>query len=121
MLAQRYEREREPLPALDPIEAIKFRMDQQGLSRKDLLGVFVTTARVSEVLIRTTIVGPIEVDAGAPPRPTPLPAAVSGAGQLRRWESIGSRRRRLAGLWDWDLDLGSGSEGHVAARHSWRW
>ena len=50
MLAHRYEREREPLPELDPIEAIKFRMDQQGLSRRDLLGIFGTTARVSEVL-----------------------------------------------------------------------
>jgi HTH-type transcriptional regulator/antitoxin HigA len=50
MLVQHYERAREPLPELDPIEAIKFRMDQQGLTRKDLLPVFGTTARVSEVL-----------------------------------------------------------------------
>jgi HTH-type transcriptional regulator/antitoxin HigA len=50
MLAQRYEREREPLPDLDPVEAIKFRMDQQGLTRKDLLPIFGTTARVSEIL-----------------------------------------------------------------------
>jgi hypothetical protein len=32
---------RTPTP-LDPIEAIKFRMDQQGLSRKDLIPVFGT-------------------------------------------------------------------------------
>ena len=50
MLVHNYERSREPLPALDPLAAIKFRMDQQGLSRKDLLPVFGTTARVSEVL-----------------------------------------------------------------------
>jgi HTH-type transcriptional regulator/antitoxin HigA len=49
MLAQSYERAREPLPRADPIEAIKFRMDQQGLSRKDLLPIFGTTARISEV------------------------------------------------------------------------
>ena len=50
MLAQNYERRREPLPKADPIEAIKFRMDQQGLSRKDLLPIFGTTARISEIL-----------------------------------------------------------------------
>jgi HTH-type transcriptional regulator/antitoxin HigA len=50
MLAHRYEREREPLPALDPIDAILFRMDQAGLSRKDLVPIFGTPGRVSEVL-----------------------------------------------------------------------
>jgi HTH-type transcriptional regulator / antitoxin HigA len=50
MLVQNYERSVAPLPPLDPVEAIKFRMDQQGLSRKSLLPVFGTTARVSEVL-----------------------------------------------------------------------
>jgi HTH-type transcriptional regulator/antitoxin HigA len=50
MLAHNYERAREPLPRANPIEAIKFRMDQQGLSRKDLLPIFGTTARISEVL-----------------------------------------------------------------------
>ena len=50
MLAQSYERAREPLPKADPIEAIKFRMDQQRLSRKDLLPIFRTTARISEIL-----------------------------------------------------------------------
>ncbi len=50
MLAQNYERRREPLPKADPIEAIKFRMDQHGLSRKDLLPIFGTTARISEIL-----------------------------------------------------------------------
>jgi HTH-type transcriptional regulator/antitoxin HigA len=50
MLVHNYERSREPLPPLDPVDAIKFRMEQRGLSRKDLLRVFGTTARVSEVL-----------------------------------------------------------------------
>ena len=52
MLVHNYERGLEPLPPLDPVEAIKFRMEQQGLTRKDLLPVFSTTARVSEVLGR---------------------------------------------------------------------
>jgi HTH-type transcriptional regulator/antitoxin HigA len=50
MLVHNYERSREPLPRLDPVSAIKFRMEQQGITRKDLLQVFGTTARVSEVL-----------------------------------------------------------------------
>ena len=50
MLVHNFERSRHPLPSADPIEAIKFRMDQQGLTRKDMLPVFGTTARISEVL-----------------------------------------------------------------------
>jgi HTH-type transcriptional regulator/antitoxin HigA len=50
MLAQSFERAREPLAKPNPIEAIKFRMDQQGLTRKDLLPIFGTTARISEIL-----------------------------------------------------------------------
>jgi HTH-type transcriptional regulator/antitoxin HigA len=52
MLAHNYERTTEPLPSLDPIAAIEFRMEQQGLTRRDLLPVFGTTARVSEILTR---------------------------------------------------------------------
>ncbi len=52
MLAHNYERALEPLPPPDPVEAIKFSMEQQGLTRKDLLPVFGTTARVSEILNR---------------------------------------------------------------------
>ena len=36
----------------DPIDAIKFRMEQQGLSRKDLEGLIGTRTRVAEVLNR---------------------------------------------------------------------
>jgi HTH-type transcriptional regulator / antitoxin HigA len=50
ILVHNYERSREPLPRPDPVSAIKFRMEQQGITRKDLLRVFGTTARVSEVL-----------------------------------------------------------------------
>ena len=50
MLVHAYERSRWPIPPPDPIEAIKFRMEQQGLTRKDLLAVFGTTARTSEIL-----------------------------------------------------------------------
>lgn len=36
----------------DPIEAIKFRMEQQKLTRKDLEGILGTRTRVAEVLNR---------------------------------------------------------------------
>ena len=36
----------------DPIDAIRFRMEQQGLSRKDLEGLIGTRTRVAEVLNR---------------------------------------------------------------------
>jgi HTH-type transcriptional regulator/antitoxin HigA len=47
-----YESEHYPINAPDPIEAIKFRMEQQGLSRKDLEGILGSRMRVSEVLNR---------------------------------------------------------------------
>ena len=37
-----------PMDPPDPIEAIKFRMEQQGLTRKDLEGI--VGARIAEVL-----------------------------------------------------------------------
>jgi len=36
----------------DPIEAIRFRMEQQGITRKDLEPLIGTRARVTEVLNR---------------------------------------------------------------------
>ena len=38
-LIQAYEREHYPMPPPDPIEAIKFRIDQMGTGRKGLEGV----------------------------------------------------------------------------------
>jgi HTH-type transcriptional regulator/antitoxin HigA len=51
-LVEAYEQDTYPMPAPDPIEAIKFRMDQQGLSQADLVPIFGTRARVSEILGR---------------------------------------------------------------------
>jgi HTH-type transcriptional regulator / antitoxin HigA len=39
-----------PMDLPDPIDAIKFRMEQQGLTRKDLEGIIGTRARIAEVL-----------------------------------------------------------------------
>lgn len=51
-LVDAYEREQYPLDPPDPIEAIKFRMEQQGLTRKDLEAMIGTRTRVAEVLNR---------------------------------------------------------------------
>ncbi|MGQ0665018.1 MAG: helix-turn-helix domain-containing protein [Pseudomonadota bacterium] len=51
-LVDAYESEHDPMDPPDPIEAIKFRMEQQGLTRKDLEGILGTRTRVAEVLNR---------------------------------------------------------------------
>ncbi|MFN3200013.1 MAG: type II toxin-antitoxin system HigA family antitoxin [Bradymonadia bacterium] len=50
VLIDEYERRHHALPPPSPIEAIKFRMEQQGLSRKDLEPYIGHSGRVSEVL-----------------------------------------------------------------------
>jgi HTH-type transcriptional regulator/antitoxin HigA len=47
-----YEDAHFPIDEPDPIEAIKFRMEQQGLTRKDLEPLIGTRTRVAEVLNR---------------------------------------------------------------------
>ena len=47
-----YEAAQFPVDPPDPIEAIKFRMEQQGLTRKDLEPLIGTRTRVAEVLNR---------------------------------------------------------------------
>src|SRR5947199_3029245 len=47
-----YEAEHYPMDPPDPIEAIRFRMEQQGLTRKDLEKILGSRTRVSEVLSR---------------------------------------------------------------------
>ncbi len=51
-LIDSYEAQHEPIDRPDPIEAIRFRMEQQGLTRKDLEPLLGTRTRVSEVLNR---------------------------------------------------------------------
>ncbi len=52
LLISNYEKERFPMEMPDPIEAIKFRMEQQQLSQKDLIPYIGSRSRVSEVLKR---------------------------------------------------------------------
>jgi HTH-type transcriptional regulator/antitoxin HigA len=51
-LIEAYEKKHFPLAKPDPIEAIKFRMEQSGLAAKDLEPIIGRTNRVYEVLNR---------------------------------------------------------------------
>lgn len=51
-LVDAYEAQHHRLDAPDPIEALRFRMEQEGLTRKDLEPLIGSRARVSEVLNR---------------------------------------------------------------------
>ncbi len=51
-LVSAFEEEFFPIEAPDPIEAIKFRMEQQGLEDKDLVQFLGQRSRVTEVLNR---------------------------------------------------------------------
>jgi HTH-type transcriptional regulator/antitoxin HigA len=51
-LIEAYEDEHYPMGLSDPIDAIKARMEQQGLTRKDLEPMIGTRTRVAEVLNR---------------------------------------------------------------------
>ncbi|WP_452226369.1 helix-turn-helix domain-containing protein [Lacinutrix cladophorae] len=50
ILIDRFENENFPIGMPDPIEAIKFRMEQMGMKQKDLAEVVGFKSRVSEIL-----------------------------------------------------------------------
>lgn len=52
LVIEDYERKRVPAPVVDPIQAIEFRLDQQQLSRKDLIPFIGSAPKVSEVMAR---------------------------------------------------------------------
>ena len=47
-----YEAKHHTMDPPDPVEAIKFRMEQQGMTRKDLEDIIGTRTRIAEVLNR---------------------------------------------------------------------
>jgi HTH-type transcriptional regulator / antitoxin HigA len=47
-----YEAKHHAMDPPDPVEAIKFRMEQQGMTRKDLEDIIGTRTRIAEVLNR---------------------------------------------------------------------
>lgn len=52
LLVEKYEDEHYAIPASDPIEAIKFSMEQNNLSHKDMKPYIGASGRVSEILNR---------------------------------------------------------------------
>ncbi|UZO82262.1 helix-turn-helix domain-containing protein [Aquimarina sp. ERC-38] len=50
ILIEKYEEQHDSIGMPDPIEAIKFRMEQMGMKQKDLAEVVGFTSRVSEIL-----------------------------------------------------------------------
>ena len=50
LLIENYEDEHYPIDFPDPVEAIKFRMEQQGLTAKDMIPYLGSQSKVSEVL-----------------------------------------------------------------------
>lgn len=51
-LIDAYEAKHHAMDSPDPIEAIKFRMEQQGMTRKDLEDIIGTRTRIAEVFNR---------------------------------------------------------------------
>lgn len=88
MLVEKFEQEHYPIELPDPVEAIKFRMEQEGLARKDMIKYLGSQSKVSEVLnykrplsltmIRALNVG-LEIPAEVliqPPQPQILPPSL---------------------------------------------
>ena len=50
LLVEKYEAEHFPIDLPDPVEAIKFRMEQEGLETKDIIQYIGSQSKVSEVL-----------------------------------------------------------------------
>ena len=52
LLTKEYEKKKYPIEYPDPIEAIKFRMEQLGIDRSALISVIGSKSRTSEILSR---------------------------------------------------------------------
>jgi HTH-type transcriptional regulator/antitoxin HigA len=52
ILIEKYEDEHYPIEAPDPIEAIKFRMEQMDMNKKDLAKIIGYKSRVTEIFTR---------------------------------------------------------------------
>lgn len=86
-LVQAYEQEHFPLDLPDPVEAIKFRMDQAGLTPKDLQPMIGRLNRVYEVLNRkraltAAMVWKLHTQLGIPARSLITPSKASATKQF---------------------------------------
>jgi HTH-type transcriptional regulator / antitoxin HigA len=107
VLIERYEDEHHPVDPPDPREAIKFRMEQMGLSRKDVAPYFGGKSKVSEVMsgrreLALATVRQLHEHLGIPAevlirrQPEPVPASLKGLDfgrfPLREMEKHGAFR-----------------------------
>lgn len=52
ILIEQYEKRTYPITTLDPVEAIRYEMEENGLSQRDMIKYFGSKERVSEILNR---------------------------------------------------------------------
>lgn len=102
MLVESYEDRAFPLDLPDPISAIRFRMEQEGLSPKDLVPFIGSRSRVSEVLsgrrtLSLSMIRALHDGLGIPydvllvvPR---APALANGNGRAKKPARKGSRQK----------------------------
>jgi HTH-type transcriptional regulator / antitoxin HigA len=94
LLVETYENEKFPIDPPDPIAALRFRMEQQGLKAKDLIPFIGSKSKVSEVLsgrraLSLTMIRKLVEGLGLPPEV----ALGRPEGHARKRQ----RRRALAG------------------------
>jgi HTH-type transcriptional regulator/antitoxin HigA len=101
-LIEAYEDEHYPMGPPDPIDAIKFRMEQQGLSRKDLEPLIGSRTRVAEVLNRKrnlsiAMIRRLHAELGIPAEVLLRPTRAERGARTKRTTSASRRRGRLVG------------------------
>jgi HTH-type transcriptional regulator/antitoxin HigA len=96
-LVESYEKQAFNLGLPDPVEAIKFRMEQQGLTRQDLVPFLGSPSRVSEVLARKRPVNLAMARRLHEGLGIPAEVFLRGGGHLRRGMGGLSPEERLVG------------------------
>ena len=101
-LIEAYEDKHYPMDPPDPIEAIKFRMEQQGLTRKDLEPLIGSRTRVAEVLNRKrnlsiAMIRRLHAELGIPAEVLVRPTRIERGTRPRTTPSAPRRRGRSTG------------------------
>jgi HTH-type transcriptional regulator/antitoxin HigA len=92
-LIEAYEDEHYPMGEVDPVDAIKFRMEQQGLTRKDLEPLIGNRTRVTEVLSRKrdltlAMIRRLHAELGIPAEVLVRPTQAGSRGRRRSPRSV---------------------------------
>lgn len=93
ILVQDYENKQEQLSLPDPVDAIQFRMEQQGLTQRDLVPYLGSRSRVSEILSRQrpltlTMIRALHSGLGIPANVLIQASKQVDAATELRWESF---------------------------------